>query len=336
MNKITVYRLFAEIRKVFGNELWEINTETLSNARRRLVRFIKLIRITVDEFAENKMGYQCVALSYFGVFAVIPLAAFIFSVSGGFGLTDKIEGMVKALIPADPNFLDVIISKAEGIAQTAQSSLVGVISLLILVWSVIWLMYHIERVFNNVWKIRKIPRKIYKRFSFYIGALILSPFLVIAFGAGFVIYTNMTSLIGIHINIKELSFLMTILGWVIMYAFVVLTFSVMYKYIPAVKVKYRNAFWAALVSGFVFIIFQYLYLETQTFVSRLNGVYGTLAAVPLFMMWMNYSWQIVLYGAQLCYGLQNVDSYNIPEGKLQDFKPMRDRLKREIKEEIES
>ena len=93
----------------------------------------------------------------------------------------------------------------------------------------------------------------------------------------------------------------------------VLTLSALYKFIPATRVRYEYAFKSALVSGAVFAIFQYLYLETQVFVTRLNGVYGALAAIPLFLIWMNYSWQIIIYGAELTYGYQNVDTYHIPE-----------------------
>ena len=86
-----------------------------------------------------------------------------------------------------------------------------------------------------------------------------------------------------------------------------------------------------MVSGVVFVLFQLFYLKVQISVSRLNGVYGALAAIPLFLMWVNFSWQIIIYGEQLCYGLQHVDRYHIPEGDLKDFTPYRTRMKEEMK-----
>ena len=321
--------------KLVSNDIWTLNLDTLSSARRGFVKFIKLTRIVFTQFAENRMGFQCVALSYFGALAVVPFAAFIFTVSGNIGVTDKLSNLLYSIIPSNPEFIDTIISKADNIVRTAQSGGVGIISAVLFMWTVIWLMFQVERVFNNVWGIRRIPRKVYKRFSFYIGALILSPFVVMIFGLGIALYSNFTALIGIHVHIKEISSLMKFLGWVVFYVFTVLIISVMYKYIPAVHVKYRNAFWSAVVSGLCFVMFQYLYLEVQVTVTRLNGVYGALAAIPLFLMWMNYSWQIVIYGAQLSYGLQNIDSYNIPEGRLRDFTPNRDRIWDEFFEEEE-
>lgn len=318
------------LRSLFGDQLWDINVENLSKARKNVVKFIKLTRITLDEFAENRMGFQCVALSYFVSLAIVPLAAFIFAVGDELGYHEKLSTLLYSVLPNYPDLIDMILEKASNIINYAQTGGVGLISALFFFWTVIWLMFQVERVFNNVWKIRKIPRKIYKRFSFYIGMLLLSPFIILLFGTGIALYTNFTGLVGMNIHINELSTFMTVLGWGVFYILSALVISVMYKYIPATKVEYRHAFKSALITGLVFVAFQYLYLEAQVFMSRLNGVYGALAAIPLFLMWVNYSWQIIIYGEQLCYGMQNVDHYHIPEGRLSDFTPLRDRIKEEI------
>lgn len=335
MWKIDYNELKAIATKLFTNELWTINLDGLSTAKKRLVKFIKLTRIVFTEFAEKSMGFQCVALSYFGALAVVPFAAFIFAIGDGIGMSDKISSLLHMLIPTNPEFIDTILEKATNIISTAQAGGVGIISALMFIWTVIWLMFQVERVFNNVWDLRKIPRKMYKRFGFYIGMLILSPFVVSIFGLGIALYSNFTSIIGIHVHIKDMSVIVKILGWVVFYVFTVLIVSVMYKYIPAADVKYRNAFWASLVASFVFVLFQYLYLQTQVFVTRLNGVYGAMAAIPLFLIWMNYSWQIIIYGEQLSYGLQYIDTYNIPEGRLKDFTPRRDLFWEEFKDNFQ-
>lgn len=329
MRNMNIDKIKQESVKIFGDQLWELPVDNLSKAKKRLIKFIKLTRITFAEFAENRMGFQCVSLSYFCALAIVPFAAFVFAVSNGLGLQDRVTDFAARILPNNPEFINTVFEKAGNIISTAQSGVVGVIGALMFFWTILWLMFQVERVFNNVWKIRKIPRKIYKRFSFYIGTLLLSPFILLTFGAGIAFYSNLTSLIGIQFKFTEFSFLMKLLGWVIFYIVALFTFSAMYKFIPATKVFYRNAFWSAVVSAAVFAIFQYMYLKTQFFVARLNGVYGAMAAIPLFLMWVNFSWQIIIYGEQLCYGMQNVDSYHIPEGKLKDFTPLRNRLKME-------
>jgi len=101
----------------------------------------------------------------------------------------------------------------------------------------------------------------------------------------------------------------------------VLIFSVMYKYIPHAKVRFVCAFDAAIISGIAFTILQYFYLETQLFVTRLNTIYGAMAAIPLFMFWLNFGWFIILFGAELSYAFQNVDHYYLPEGSIGNIKP---------------
>ena len=87
----------------------------------------------------------------------------------------------------------------------------------------------------------------------------------------------------------------------------------MYKFIPKFDVKYGVALRAAAFSALAFTAVQFLYLETQLLVTRLNGVYGTFAAIPLFMVWLNISWNIILMGAELSYAFQHVDTYNLED-----------------------
>ena len=114
-------------------------------------------------------------------------------------------------------------------------------------------------------------------------------------------------------DVESFSVFKTILSWVLFAVIATFTFSAMYKFIPNSPVDYGSALRAAMYSGVAFTIMQYLYLETQVFVTRLNGIYGAFAAVPLFMIWINIGWFIILIGAELSYAFQHVDSYNIED-----------------------
>ncbi len=291
---------WKDIRELFTDKIWGMETDFASGAWRNMVSFIRIVRKTFDTFAENRMGFQCVALSYFVTLAIIPLTAFILFVSNGLQIADKLETLLLKILPNNLDLVNIAISKADNIIASAQSGPVGFASAILFLWTVIWLMFQTERVFNNVWGIRKIPRKTYKRFGFYIGLLVLLPFIVIIFAYGIALYSNAVSLIGL-----DAEHLSRFVGWLLFYAIVVFTLSAAYKYIPACYVVYRHALMAALFSGAIFCLFQYVYLETQVFVSRLNAVYGVIAAIPLFLIWLNYSFQIIMYGAQLTYALQD-------------------------------
>ncbi len=300
-----------KFKDLFTDKLWTLETSPLSRAKKRVVRFIKLVRITWDTFQENHIGFQCVALSYFVTLAIVPMLAFMFAVSGGLGLSEKLTEFIYRMLPSTVTFADLLVEKANNIVDVARSGPVGVVSAIVLLWAVLWLLFQTERVFNNVWGIRKIPRNILARFGFYLGLMILFPFIVLIFGYGLAFATNATRLIGL--DTSEWRAIGHVLGWVVFYVIAVFTLSAMFKFIPAVKVRYKFALKAAVFDAAVFVGFQYLYLETQTFVAGLNAVYGVLAAIPLFLIWLNFSWQIIMYGAELTYSYQNIDVYHIHE-----------------------
>jgi len=301
-----------DIKKIFSDELWTIDLSKLSKAKARAVTTVKLIRITFNTFSERKMGFQAVALSYFGALALIPMFAFIFSVTDGLGMADRVTELIyKYVTTVDPALLNMLLEKATNIINSAKSGIVGFVSGLMFLWTIIWLMFQVERVFNNVWNITKIPRKMYKRLSAYFGMLFLLPFVILIFAAGMLFYSNIFDIMDPDFSGVET--IRSFIAWFLLYALVVFTLSAMFKGIPAAKVIYKNALLSAVICGAVFTGFQYLYLETQFMVARLNGVYGTIAAFPLFLIWMNISWQIILYGAEFTYALQHVDNYNLTD-----------------------
>ena len=302
-------KLASKITDLFSDRIWTLDTSGSTKAYAELVRIIKLIRITLGTFMENRMGFQCVALAYFITLALVPFIAFAFAVTGGFGLDSMIKDVLQMVLPTYPELVELLSEKATGILQSAQGGGLGLISAILFLWTILWMMFQVERVFNNVWGIRKIPRKLYTRFGFYFLVLLLSPFLMIIFGTSVVYTSNLPNLYGL--DLKEARFIFKLLGYLVFYIILVSTLFVMYKFIPAVKVQPRYAFRSALIAGIIFLLFQYLYMHTQMFMGRLNQAYGVLAAIPLFLIFLNFSWQIIIYGAQLTYSFQNVDQYKV-------------------------
>ena len=186
----------------------------------------------------------------------------------------------------------------------------GLVSALLFVWIVVWMMMNVERVFNNVWRVPK-SRKLIRRLSVIFGMLFVSPFIVFVFFGGTVVYSHALSYLGL--DVESFTIVKTVVTWVLFAAVAALTFSAMYKFIPNADVKYKEALRAAIPAGTAFAIVNYLYLETQVMVTRLNGIFGAFAAVPLFMVWINIGWFIILIGAELSYAFQHVDNYNIDD-----------------------
>ncbi len=297
--KIKTY--FRWLSKFFGHDIWHFNMEDLSKANARFIRDLKVVINAFKNFADEKLGFQSVALSYFCTLAVVPLVAVSFAVTSGFGLENVLRD---ALYSADINqtVIDTIMNSASNIIDASKSGVFGVITALSFVWLVIWMMNRVEKVFNNVWHVRKPQRKALKSYGMDILIMILIPFVVLLFFAGTVVYSHVLDLIPNSIGISDK--IKSFLGWLIFAGAAVMLLSVMYKFIPATKVEYRFALKAALWAGILFTILQYLYLETQVLVTSINAVYGAVAALPLFMMWLRFGWLIILYGAQFSYTFQ--------------------------------
>lgn len=297
-----------KIKNFLRDDIWNIDLGELSQAKARFVKYLKVVIITIKTFSAQKIGFQAVALSFFSTMSVVPFIAVAVAVTGGFGLSGKLKDLLYHNFENSEQIIDAVLNSAENIISTAQSSIMGLISALLFVWIVICMMVSVERVFNNVWKVQK-SRRLLKRVPFYLAVLLISPFVIMVFFAGSFVYSNALEYLGL--DMEALSAFKTLLTWVLFAAVAILTFSAMYKFIPNAKVDYSNALRAAVLSGAAFTVVQYLYLETQVFVTRLNAIYGAFAAVPLFMVWINMGWFIILIGAELSYAFQHVDNYNI-------------------------
>ena len=284
--------------------------EELSKAKARFIKYMKVMMITIKTFSSEKIGFQAVALSFFSTMSVVPFVAIVFAVTGGLGLADKLREFLYEYFNNSQQIIDTILGFAQNIINTAQSSAMGLISALLFVWIVIWMMMSVEKVFNNVWRVQK-SRKLLKRLPVTLAMLLVSPFIVLVFFGGTVVYSHALNYIGL--DVESFTIFKTILGWILFGVVATLTFSAMYKFIPNAAVDYSNALRAAIFSGIAFTIMQYVYLETQVMVTRLNGIYGAFAAVPLFMIWINVGWFIILIGAELSYAFQHVDNYNIED-----------------------
>lgn len=308
MKRLThkTYRL----KRFFRDDIWTLEMENLSRARARFIKYMKVMMITIKTFSSEKIGFQAVALSFFSTMSVIPFVAIVFAITGGFGLADKLKEFLYDYFNNSQQTIDMVLGFAQNIIDTAQSGAVGLVSALLFFWIVVWMMMNVEKVFNNVWRVQK-SRNLFRRLSVIIAMLFVSPFIVLVFFGGSFVYSHALSYLGL--DLEELSAFKTILTWALFGVIATMTFSAMYKFIPNAPVDYTNALRAAAFSGTAFTVMQYLYLETQVFVSRMNGIYGAFAAVPLFMIWINIGWFIILIGAELSYAFQHVDSYNIED-----------------------
>ncbi len=178
-----------KLKDFIKDDIWTLELEELSKAKARFIKYLKVMMITIKTFSNEKIGFQAVALSFFSTMSVVPFIAIMFAVTGGLGLADKLKELLYSYFNNSQEIIDIVLGFAQNIIDTAQSSAMGLISALLFAFIVVWMMLNVERVFNNVWRVRK-ARNLFKRLSYIIMMMILSPFVVMVFFAGSVVYSN--------------------------------------------------------------------------------------------------------------------------------------------------
>lgn len=302
---------FARIRdiirrsvKFFSKDIWALDFSELSNARKREVKNMQALILTAKGFGRERVGREAIALSQFTMLAFIPMVAVILFITSGLGLDEILAKNLSESFPSSMPLVEVITGYASNLVAATQNGTFGWISFLSFVWTIIWLMINVGIAFNRIWQVRE-PRKLWHRITVYFAVMFVTPFVLVLFFSGWVWYARFIGMVADQLG--PLRFIKSNLFWLAFYGIAVLALSVMYKFIPHAKVRYGSALKAALIIGVPFVGIQYLYMGTQLMVTRLGAIYGALAFIPLFMIWMNLCWQVILFGAELSRGYTLVD-----------------------------
>ena len=307
--RVQYKRQYVKIRNFLQNDIWNLDISDMGKFKAKVVKYIRIIILTIKNYTRVDIGQQAVALSFYTLMAFIPFIAVIFAISDYFNFGDYLRDLIYQHFTSK-EIIDKILFFANNIINSAKEGIYGVFSFFVFLYFVVWLMFCVEKSFNQLWKIKN--RRIWwKRIVYYTITMLASPFLVIILLTVSLTITDGINTLGIAIPILEQ--INNFLVWVVFALFMVLFLTITFMVIPNTKVKFAPALMAAIMAGLSFTVVQYLYLETQVMVSRLNAVYGVFAVVPLFMAWLNISWFIILIGAQLSYVFQNVNNYPLEE-----------------------
>lgn len=292
--------------KFITKDIWHLNIDDFGKAKKKFIKYLKVALITVKEAGINHLGLYAFSLSFFSTMSLVPFVAVAFAITDGFGLKDNLQEMLLEYFSNNKEIVQLVIQFAENIVTISQQDAFGIVSLGFFIGTILWLILNVEKCFNLIWKAER-GRSIAKRFLYYFGVLAIAPLLVTIFLSLSLMFTKTFD--AYNFNIQWLESAGFLIKWGSFYGIMTLFFTIIYKYIPNVKVKFPAAFFAALIAALAFVVWQYLYVETQVFVSRMNTVYGAFAAIPLFLVWMNVSWTIILIGAELSHAYQYESSY---------------------------
>lgn len=259
-------------------------------------RQYKLLFYTVQGLSTHGTMVRSAAMTFYTLISIVPIVALIFAVLKGFGMTDDLVQNLYGLLPQMPEVVDYVVDFAQNTLARTQGGWVAAISLVTLFWAVIRVFGSIEDAFNNIWEVKN-TRSMARKYSDYITVVVLAPILWIV-ATSFATYTRQIFGVDDSMWLKVGSEIGSM-------AIVWLMFTFIYIIIPNTKVQFSAALMAGIIAGSIFLGFQWGYIYLQKWMTSYNAIYGSFAALPLFLLWMQTSWEILLLGGELSFAYQN-------------------------------
>ncbi len=290
-------------------DIWRITDQEITGIKHTLVNIIKTLILSVRFFLRDRLSEKASALTYNTMLAIVPLATLLLAISRGFGFQDIIENQMHVYFPSQEKIVAMVFEFVNNYLNQAKNGIFVGIGLIFLIWTVVSLIRNIESVFNHIWQIAR-SRSILRQFSDYLSMVLLMPIFMIA-------SSGLSIFISTGFKLPYFQFLLNPLIVIIVkvapFFITCMLFTIIYVIIPNTRVKFMSAFWAGLVAGIAFQIFQYFYINGQIWVAKYNAIYGSFAALPLLLLWVQLSWLICLFGAELAYAADNVNDFNFEQ-----------------------
>ena len=285
--------------------IWSVNGQNLSRMERLGLAVLKRLVITWECIVKNHIMSYASALTYSSMLAAVPMLAIIFAIARGFGFDAIIETKLRSSLEGNPDIADTILYFVESYLQHTKGGVFIGIGLVILLYTLLSLTSNIEEAFNTIWYVKR-SRTISHKITDYISVFLLMPFIIIiTSGLSIFLATFRTLLPETQLLTGTMSFFLHFSPVV----FAIVIFMLLFKMMPNTRVKWRHTIWPAILTGTVFMAVEWVYVHYQIKLSAYNAIYGSFAAIPLFMLWMQISWCICLLGAQLSYANQSLQTY---------------------------
>ncbi|MBF0102095.1 MAG: YihY/virulence factor BrkB family protein, partial [Desulfobacterales bacterium] len=238
-----------------------------------------------------------------------PVFAMIFGIAKGFGYEKILEKQLLNEFPGHETIMTNIFIFSQSLLENTRGDMIAGIGLALLFWMVIKVLSNIEQSFNFIWKVEE-NRTWARKFSDYLSMIISGSILMIMSGSLTVFITNQVTLIIEKFHV--LGFLSPMIFFILKLfpCFLIwIVFFLTYVLIPNIKVRYPSAFFGGVIAGTVYYLVQWGYIYFQIGVTRYNAIYGSFAAIPLFLAWLQVSWFILLFGAEIAHVHQQINQY---------------------------
>lgn len=290
-------------QQAIENFLWSKQTNKETRAKKYFLYYLRVIFLAGENFVKDKGNLFAAALTFFSLLSLVPILALAFAVAKGFGLDKFLEKQILSQMANQGEAIGKAIEFAHNLLQRTKGEVIAGVGVIFLFWTVIKVFSQIESAFNQIWGVDK-GRSWARKFADYLSLFILVPFLFISANS-LSLYLSKKISLWILSSVPFVSTFVLPLFKLTPLVLFTLLFTLLYIVIPSTEVKFKPA----LISGFVVSVFYLLLQKTvllaQINLAKFNAIYGSFAALPLFVLWINWSWSLVFLGAEISFVLQN-------------------------------
>ena len=295
----------ARIVHFFKVGIWHVKRQDVPAWKYFVYSAAKKLLLAVERATTKRMMNAASALTYSTLLAIVPILAVVFAVARGFGYNKYMESWFRDTLASQPQAADVIVGFVNSYLVHTKSGVFLGVGLVFMLWTVFMLVGNIEQTFNHIWQVKK-PRSLFRTVTDYMAMFLLVPIvIVVTSGLSIFVATVSDSMEGYALLAPVMRFIIALMPYVFMSA----VFVALYVFMPNTKVKLGRAIVPGILAGVAMQGLQLVYIHSQIWVSSYNAIYGSFAALPMFMLWVQISWIICLFGAELCYTSQNLEDF---------------------------
>ena len=304
--------MLSKITHFLNVGIWEIRLTEINAFKAILVRWLRIFLFASREFYQDKCPERASALTYYSLLSIVPVIGLVFGIAKGFGLEKIIQNQILEFAQRggwQAGVVDRILSFSSSLLEHTKGGLIAGVGVVFLFWTLISILGNIEGSFNDIWEVRR-SRTYMRKFTDYLAIVVFTPILVIISSSLTVVAASQVKLIVQKIALlgaisSVIFFLLNLLPYVSIWFLLTLNYMVL----PNTKVPLRSGITAGIVAGTVYQIVQLLYIKFQIGVAQYGAIYGSFAALPLFLVWLQASWMIVLFGAEIAFAHEHVETF---------------------------
>ena len=308
-------------------DIWRVKLVSLPKRMSLLVKQLRMLLLTFKGFVEDNCVLRASSLTFFTLLSIVPIFAMAFGLAKGFGLDKNLEAQLKVAFQGQQEILDRILEFSHNQLERTAGGMVAGLGVLLLFWTILKLMGNMENALNEIWGVKR-GRSLGRKVMEYALVVFVAPVLLIM-SQGITAFLSSHATLGLS-KFEFLQFLGPYLLFSLKFVpllFLWGMFTFLYMFLPNTKVSFYSGAFAGFIAALLFQLVQFAYFKFQMVIfTQYSAIYGSFAAMPLFLVWLEVSWMIFLLGAEISFSHQNVDTFEFDH----DVKNTSPKFRREL------